>query len=245
MSRILFLGDVHGHWPFATRLLDAIDKHDLHYDEIIQVGDMGFWPGTIGPWLRDPGCRARWVDGNHEHFPRLHARGEGFGVSEHTPWIPEWEAFLERWEYQPRGTITDGILFVGGARSIDKHYRTEGVSWFAEESLSEADRAHIVAQVEAYGPENIHTVVSHDCPQRFDVLAVVIARYGGAKLGADPNRPFLDELFELVRPERWLFGHYHVRWSEVVDGCHARCISLVEDMDFEILDIPTSEEDPK
>lgn len=238
MSRILFLGDVHGHWRNANRLLDALLQHNLRFDEVIQVGDMGFWPGTVPPWSRDLGCRARWVDGNHEHFPRLQARDQGFGVDPSTPWVDGWRDFLERWEYQPRGTITDGILFVGGARSVDKHYRTEGLDWFPEENLSAADREHIVAQVEAYGPENIHTVVAHDCPQRFDVLAAVLARNGSAKFGADPNRPFLDELFELVRPQRWLFGHYHVRWKDTVDGCEARCISLVEDLDFEIIDLP-------
>lgn len=241
MSRILFLGDVHGSWAHADYLLDQLEASPYEWDEIIQVGDLGFWPGLNPPWRRTFDHPARWVDGNHEQFDRLEKREAHFGVPPETSWVAGWETFLQTWEYQPRGTITDGILFVGGGRSVNKPWLTPGHNWFPQENLSEADKEHVLAQVEAYGPENIHTVVAHDCPTRFDVMSTVIAagrQFTAVKLGPDPNRPFLDDLFEIVRPDRWLFGHYHVKWSAVVDGCEARCVSLVNDADFQIIDIP-------
>lgn len=237
MTTTLILGDIHGHWRSANALVRYIQRGRITYDEIIQVGDMGFWPGFIEPWSWDPGCRARWVDGNHEHFTRLHARDQNFGLSPeefrtHT-WPVQWSRFLERWEYQPRGTIEDGILFIGGAYSIDRHRRTLGVDWFREEMISREDEETVWDAIDNYGAANIHTVITHDCPKRFKVLDAVKARNGSIAKDIDcPNRRFLDAVFDVVQPERWFFGHYHIRWHDYVDGCYARCISLVEDRDF-------------
>lgn len=237
-SRVLILGDIHADWETANILLDHIPRTE--YDEIIQVGDMGAWIGYIAPWMRSFDCRTRWVDGNHEHHPRILKRDQHFGETADTHWVPMWQAFFEQWEYKPRGHIEEGILFIGGARSIDKHVRIKGRDWFPEENILASQREFIRSNIAAYGPENIHTVIAHDCPESFPVLDAVIARNGGAVLGYDPNRPFLQEIFEEVKPERWYFGHYHIPWKATVKGCEARCVSLVNDWDYAIVELPCS-----
>lgn len=262
-NRKLILGDTHAHWQSLGRLFEHIlrthlkddsliftgklDHDNLPFDEIIHVGDLGFWPGFTSCWYpeftsKGKPIRMRWVDGNHEHFHRLHQRDTHFGQDSdpteqalYTPWVKPWQDFLQHWEYQPRGTVEDGVLFIGGAFSIDRGHRTLGVDWFTEEMISYADQERVYTAIEEVGAANIHTVISHDCPKRFPVLDEV-ERINGSivRLPRTPNRDFLDHVFTLVSPKRWLFGHYHVPWSQEIDGCIARCVSLNADYDYVI-----------
>jgi len=104
-------------------------------------------------------------------------------------------------------------LFLGGAVSVDRAWRTPGWDWFSEEIPTDAQ----VEAAIAGGPADI--VVAHEAPT------------GGAWLGrrlaasaADWPEPevwaagrFQDrlrEVFDAVRPNHWYHGHHHVSYSE-------------------------------
>jgi hypothetical protein len=241
-KKVLVLGDLHGSWTAAEMLLEHLSGQGITWDEIWQVGDFGFWPGMTEAWSYPFDCPTKWIDGNHEHFHRLALRDQYFGVPENQvymfPWVDEWQALLEQWEHIPRGTVDNGVLFIGGAFSIDRANRKKDVSWFQEEMISKADEIRVWKAIEEAGADSIHTVITHDCPQRFRVLDAVKQRYGLlAPERQCPNRLFLDAVFDEVKPDYGLFGHYHIPWSAQVDGCQARCISLIEDWDWVILEL--------
>lgn len=133
---IRIYGDVHG---LLGLFFEQVNRLGPEY-EVVQLGDFGWWP-TI---LREHEAavkydmqdalerRVYFIDGNHEHFPSLWAAGR-YVVNEIMPNLV----------YIPRGEILelDGrkILFIGGGESPDMNWRTEGVNWFREETITYAD----------------------------------------------------------------------------------------------------------
>ena len=98
-------------------------------------------------------------------------------------------------------TLPDGrvVLFLGGALSIDRHYRIEGSAeygWFQNEQLSEYDVMGLDHNT------RIDIVVSHTCPQEFDVPM----RYDYN----DSSRMALSYILHKFRPKQWFFGHWHI-----------------------------------
>ena len=223
------LGDLHGKCKVADRLLAEVLSPDIK--QVIQVGDYGWWPKSIEAWTTEFKPICRFIDGNHENFKeleRLHKHPRPY-----RNWKPGWDITIRNWQHMKRGTIVNGVLYIGGARSPDKAYRTPGVDWFPEESLSKKDRKHIMGSINLYGPENIHTVITHDCPAVFRVDKIIHNLRGWP----DGNNRFLTKVFNKVRPKRWFFGHYHCKMEGEVAGTSWRCIGEIETGDFVIVDL--------
>lgn len=173
MSSALFLGDCHGDLDFVVKACDLAVKHNA---EIIQVGDWGFiWPvRNKGVHFESPNVRydenqllklssvlvawgvtMRFIDGNHDWHPELTrlSHNQNLIGMEIAP----------RVIYQPRGsqhTDEDGTTFVfmGGAPSIDKAFRTDGVSWWATEEITDEQ----MEQGLHWGKCDV--LVTHDAP---------------------------------------------------------------------------------
>lgn len=206
-KKTLFIGDIHGRFDDARNLIKSID---VPFDRIIQLGDFGWWPGNINPWVDLPQVECRWIDGNHENFHYL------WNWEEKKTFFPRWQDMMEVWKYMPRGTVEDGILFIGGAHSIDKYQRTPGVDWFPEENITQAD---VERCLEACDGEEIHTVVSHDCPAQLGIVSMY--------KDVDSNRKALQIIFDEVKPKKWLFGHHHRTWEVEMNDCWFRCVDMI------------------
>jgi hypothetical protein len=69
-TKLVLLGDVHGSATAIVRLDRALDEGI----PILQVGDLGWYPGLRDQWqavgasLRRP---LYWIRGNHEHYPAM------------------------------------------------------------------------------------------------------------------------------------------------------------------------------
>lgn len=248
--KTLILGDVHGRWAQADALYEDIVEHNGEPELLIQVGDFGFWPREprIGVWEREFSHPCLWIDGNHEDFQTLKNIGEpdwGFTNYSKPIGLDKWYKVMESWTYMPRSSFLDGVLFIGGARSIDQLQRQRGWDWFPEENISYFNQQQVFDTIEAVGAENIHTIISHDCPGRFNVSKA--CTYTGVET-IDGNRKFLQAILEQVRPQRWFFGHYHLKMSgvDISTGCQWRCIDMVrpphKNRDFVILDLPFNPE---
>lgn len=166
MSRTLLLGDTHGCSSVFIHDAFPIAKY-LGADNILQVGDFGYWPNVIegDPYFLEIVSRnaeiedipVYFIDGNHEHHDYLDHDAEDFIEVE--PGI----------FYIPRGHkwtwgLTD-YIGLGGAFSIDRARRVKHESWFPEEepNQSQIDRAL------SAGTADI--IVSHDCTRMgFDHL---------------------------------------------------------------------------
>jgi hypothetical protein len=130
-----------------------------------------------------------WCDGNHEEHPAL-AKWQDEGKP-----VQLYEGVV----FQPRGstlTLPDGriVLFFGGAKSTDKEWRTPGFDWWPEEIPKTGELKR------AMGHEHVDIIVSHTCPAEFEMEDSI----------DDPVRYDLSLLLDRYKPERWLFGHWHV-----------------------------------
>ena len=191
------IGDVHGHYEYYHRLL----RKSL---STIQVGDFGFDYTTLsGVDAR----RHRILGGNHDNYDEM----------------GNWPHFLGNYGVHTIEGFGD-IFFIRGGLSIDRHLRTEGVTWWVDEELSMAE---CYAAMAKYARVKPNFVVSHECP-------VSIVPHVTASLKIIPSRTnqLLEQLFAIHQPKRWVFGHYHRSWKNVIDGTQFICLDELECLDL-------------
>ena len=200
MRHYVFCGDTHNDLDFATKAAAIARQHGA---EMVQLGDFGFlWPGNdqldgLSDMLVSFGVTLRFVDGNHDDHPRLR---KYVRACEATPIAPNVI-------YQPRGSVhedEDGtrFLFCGGAPSIDRAYRTKGLSWWPEEVIT---RAELDRALSATGP--IHVLVTHDAPgfpPGFSAKGSPAYRRA-----QDLSMKRIDALIRKHRPTLNAHGHWH------------------------------------
>lgn len=224
--KTLIIGDVHGCWEMANKTISlALGAHP-DIERIIQVGDFGFFPNLYNfrPWTKEFEQECIWIDGNHDNHDILQD-GWPDPLPDH---MKDWVKMCERWRYNARGHVEDGILYIGGAKSIDRHHRTEGLDWWQREELSYQDQEDVLDAIEQ---NDIHTVISHDCP---DQVAHLLKSH---HMEPDPTRNFLAHVLDEVRPERWFFGHHHTPWRGGYKGTELRGLDMMRkhSHDYEVL----------
>jgi hypothetical protein len=163
----------------------------------IQVGDfgMGFIPTPELP------ARARFIRGNHDS-PEI--------CRQHPNWIAD-------------GTIEDDTMFIGGAWSIDRAYRTEGVSWWPDEELSISELDRMIDMAIAMRPR---IMVTHDCPTD------AVYHLFNAHPISTRTQQALNAIWQLAPPEIWLFGHWHQSRDQVINGTRFICLAELEWVDL-------------
>lgn len=208
-TMIFITGDTHGGHSYDARKLNTKQwpeqKKCTREDTLIIAGDFGYlWDNGVADqyWLNHLALKNPticFVDGNHENFDLL----KEFPVVEwnggRVHQIRDNVFHLMRGECY---TIEGKKIFVlGGADSHDRQYRTEGVSWWAEEIPSEQELSHARQTLDALNWE-VDYVITHTCPSR-QVIA----------LGFQPPRhafqDFLDEMACRLTFKQWYFGHFH------------------------------------
>lgn len=133
---IALIGDTHGVVEAAQAVLNELEKVP-QVKTAIQVGDLGFYSGTIPRWQRLRTSKDfYWIPGNHEDHDRL--------PHDRTEVVEMWPHFY----FIPNGTVLelDGrkIAFVGGASSVDKEIRIrQRMDWSPKEVITEAQMARL------------------------------------------------------------------------------------------------------
>lgn len=210
-ERVCFVGDVHGDTGFLLSAVRwAVRERDCRM--LVQLGDFGFWPGPAGVAFLDAVERELaatdsallCIDGNHDWHDWLAALRPGSdGLNRIRPHL--WHA--------PRGSVlplpgADRCLAAGGAPSIDKNARIEGLSWWAGETLSHTDVERCFGAIDL-GP--IDLVISHDAPLEVPLGELLPWPPGYA------HRRILSAIGWRARPRSWFSGHYHRRVSTVIE----------------------------
>lgn len=175
-------------------------------DYLIICGDFGLvWDGSSSErwwrkWLSSKNFTTLWIDGNHENFDALREipLQDKFGgkVREIAPSIYH----LERGQVL---TIDDKKFFVmGGARSHDREYRVEHVSWWPQEipTIAEMERG-IQALVD--NGWSVDYVLTHCAPR--SIQSTIADWYEN-----DPLVSYLERVRVELQFKRWFFGHYHI-----------------------------------
>jgi len=214
--RIAFVGDLHDNIDAFIHTTDLATAAGA--STIIQTGDFGFHHPADLELLqiiideRDPGLNYRIIDGNHEDFTLL------------TPDTTEPTALTRSITYMPRGLRTTiagiNMLFLGGATSTDRKWRTEGVNWFPAEHITDAqvDRA-ITAASTGTGPVDI--LVTHETGAAAFTALAAGSDHAQTK-ESDPlsqaDRTRIDRVLTAVHPAVHIHGHHHTRFAAPLDG---------------------------
>ena len=149
----------------------------------IQVGDFGagFKP------LPEMGPTHRFIRGNHDN-PEVCAQSSS--------WIAD-------------GTIENGMFFMGGATSVDKHSRSEGVDYWSDEEVTIRQGYDLLDAYEAATKKEgrFDFFISHECPES---IALQVFHNRRDKLeDHSRTRQILDAMLEISAPKCWIFGHWH------------------------------------
>ncbi|MEM7314049.1 MAG: hypothetical protein AAF497_12955 [Planctomycetota bacterium] len=90
-------------------------------------------------------------------------------------------------------------------RSLEIHKRTEGVNWWPNEELEQAQHDDVIASYKDTLPK---VVIAHDCPTEIvDLVATIRVDDGPSRTTA-----LLQYCFDTHAPKTWIFGHYHHNW---------------------------------
>lgn len=175
-------------------------------DYLIVCGDFGLvWDGSAREiywqdWLTEKNFTTLWIDGNHENFDILREfpLTEKFGgfVREIAPDI----FHLDRGQVL---TIDGKKFFVmGGARSHDKEFRIEHISWWKQEMPTHQEMERAIKALDECGWQ-VDYVITHCAPK--SVQKMICSWYEN-----DPLVSFLERIREDLKFKKWYFGHYHI-----------------------------------
>jgi len=216
-GKVLITGDTHGDFSRFQNIDPlGIDRDDV----VIIAGDFG------GIWDQEETARERllldrvrerpwttaFVCGNHENFDRL----DTLPVEE--KWGGKVGRVNESIFHLKRGEIyTIGgqkIFCFGGAASIDKMWRTEGVSWWPQEIPSVAEMDYALENLEKHG-NKVDLVITHTMPheavQEFEESGLSPQGFEAMALKMhEPTPKFLSEILDRVDFGAWFCGHFHV-----------------------------------
>lgn len=221
---IILAGDTHGLIDLK-KVTDYFETYPDYTksDYLIILGDGGIlWDeaqdNEVQEILDNLPVTTLWIDGNHENFDMLYSYPEGEWKGGKVHFITESIIHL------CRGQIfeIDGKSFFvfGGGNSIDKIYRTWGISWWTEEMPSNEEYEEGLHNLEKAGWK-VDYILSHSCPM---YIAGQLATY--LMPGEEPLQKYFDEIAEKVDFEAWYFGHWHM--DETIDNFQCLYNEMVE-----------------
>ncbi len=206
----IITGDTHGTIDIG-KVVQFFGDHDGEYGEddyLIICGDVGvcgFDPDMekeARKILRELPVTVLFVDGNHEHHPRLN----DLPVDE---WMGGKVHFVEsEIIHLMRGQVYDinGTTFFafGGAYSIDKFARREGVDWFPEEIPTREEYEEGLDNLEKCD-YRVDYIITHSAP--YEVAAAL--GYGDQTNSETTLRRYFQRIADEAEYEKWFFGHFH------------------------------------
>lgn len=95
------------------------------------------------------------------------------------------------------------VWCMGGAESIDKIYRTEGVTWWREEIPSMKETWHGFDTLEEHG-NKVDIILTHTLPQM--LMPIYFRDISPIN---DPTGVYLNEIYRRVEFKQWFCGHMH------------------------------------
>jgi DNA repair exonuclease SbcCD nuclease subunit len=228
MGRIFVRGDIHGD---IMPVIEFIHKFDLgEGDSILILGDCGIaWRNGKKDLEKNielfenecNGASLMFIAGNHENYDILNeykatSRDENGMVhlSNHIIYLPNGEYMLNNRK----------VLVCGGADSIDRAFRVEGLSWWADERVDKDFIMSIPAET------HYDYVFTHCCPYSVfkdnSVYLIQIPGLDQSKIG-HISEEYLDILKSRITFDHWWFAHYHVNRS-LSDGFRCLLDEVIE-----------------
>ena len=198
---IYITGDTHGNVDFDY-LKDYFNNRFVNENDfLIILGDAGIVWSEKENFIDDYamlGLNVLFIDGNHENFELLNR----FPVVTFNG--AKCHKLYENVYHIMRGEIiklnNKTFFCMGGARSIDKIYRIENISWWKEEDIGFNDIENGLANLKNV-QNTVDYVLTHCAPTS------IINKMFNYK--QDNNTKILEKFKEIINFKYWYFGHYH------------------------------------
>lgn len=209
---IYLTGDTHGHFE---RIGSFCDRMQTSRDDILIIlGDAGinFHAGTLDilrkEYLAKLPITLLCIHGNHERRP------ESLPYYDEQEWHGGKVYVEERYPnilFAKDGEVYDlngrKAIAIGGAYSIDKAWRVEGQSWWADEQPSPEIKARVEQALEQLNWQ-IDIVLTHTTPMKYEPIEVFLPGIDQSKVDKR-TEAWLDSIETRLEYGRWYCGHYH------------------------------------
>lgn len=226
-DKIVLVGDIHGEY---NKLRYDITRFGYEDAYIIQVGDFGigfhkpnYYKNEAFPRLNEvlvnKNCHLYAIRGNHDDPEYFKQTNNPFNFSNIT--------LLQ--DYSELELLGKSILFVGGAVSIDRTWRTEGKTWWSDEGFNlklENDFP--------YKDRQYDLVVTHTRPGVCGAFKGFSKIEGWCNQDADLKNDLIEEsqlvdyLYEHTKPKDWIYGHFHESNVIQYQDTTFRCLNIDE-----------------
>lgn len=201
-----FIGDVHGKWARYKTIIEGCDAS-------IQVGDFGV--GFRHPYSEIPMANPPYdamIKGNHRFIRGNHDNPNACKTQK---------------LYIADGTIEGNVMFIGGAFSIDRAFRTENYTWWADEELSNGDLNRMMDIYLEHKPE---IMVTHECP---DSIAMQVFPFMKGEYPSRTRQAF-EGMWDMHKPKLWIYGHWHHSVDQEISGTRFICLNELEYKDIDL-----------
>lgn len=99
-------------------------------------------------------------------------------------------------------------LVIGGAYSVDKHYRLmKGYAWWSSEQPSDEIKKRVEDHIAEVG-KRVDVVLSHTCPLKYEPTEVFLPMVDQSTVDKSTEE-WLDRIEEGLEYKKWYCGHFH------------------------------------
>ena len=214
-------GDLHGEF---SRLERFCEKMETTVDDImIVLGDAGinfaggFWDRLKKERLTLLPITLFCIHGNHEQRPDTlpsYCEREWCGGNVYV------EVAYPNILFAKDGDVYDlngyQTIVIGGAYSIDKAFRTPGVSWWNDEQPSEEIKRRVETQLDRHH-WMLDAVLSHTTPLKYEPRETFIPGFDQSKVDTS-TEAWLGEIEAKLSYRAWYCGHFHI--NKNIDRLH-------------------------
>ena len=213
MGRLFIRGDTHGNFNFLPYFCQTYNT--TVEDTLVVLGDAGInyylnkTDRKLKEWIKKQPITLFCVHGNHEERPENIKSYKSVYLTKYgcKCWYEE--------EYPNILFPHNGVaiinnkrfLVIGGAYSIDKHYRLErGYAWFESEQLTEVEKKEILSTIK----RNISFdyILTHTAPLNHEPTYLFLDFVDQSTVDKSMEI-FLQEVCDSTRFDYWCYGHYH------------------------------------
>lgn len=206
-ERVAVCGDWHGDYRWIHALARALPILAPDVTTILQLGDWWTDPATMDSVFEESTIDTVLVTlGNHEPWGQITPLFDAYPDS-------SLRVSRDTWLLPRPARLTIGrrrVLSLGGAASVDRHWRQQGATWWPDETIT----AGQVAQAIAGGPADV--MLTHESPAGTPIRSVrEVLRTNpmgfpdDARAESAASRARVSEVWDAVRPELLLHGHMH------------------------------------
>lgn len=214
---VYLTGDTHAHMDINKLRPNKWQEGQLltRDDYLIILGDFGLvWDDSLAEhraldWLEDMPWTTLFLDGNHENHDLLATfpEKELFGGLAHQ--IRPHVLHLMRgyvFDIPTDENTTASFAVMGGAASIDKEYREEGVSWWPNEVPSNDERHLFEKNLDARD-WSVDYILTHDAPASIVPKTAMLMHLDNVVI--DEFETWLELIQTKLNVKHWYFGHWH------------------------------------